>query len=498
MTVEPIGLIALLIGIIGLFRAPTFLVYAFVTSTLLGAAAAFNVTAIGGVSIPPAHLLFGFLAIRLVGTREIRHEIGEALSPGRPGFWLALTVILSLVTAYFMPRLFAGATFVFPVRAQFAGLVPLEPATSNVTQSVYFIADATCFLILSGFAATRGGIRVLLGAALLAATVNLVFAALDLITYFTNTAELLSFIRNANYTMLVETDVAGFKRIVGSFVEASSFGGATLGYFAFTGRLWLLGVQPRLTATLALLSLAAVLFATSTTAYVGLAVFLGLSYLDVLIRTMSGPSPPQMRLFVVGAPLMVVVLGFAVALSDTYSVMVRDLLDTFFFNKMSTASGQERGAWNQMALQSFFDTMGFGFGNGSGRASSFIIAALSSLGLFGSVPFAMFFISLFFGRGSNTKLDATEEAARQSAKSMCLAWLITGTVSDPLIELGLGFYTFAALAGASGFRMSPEALRTLAPSSQRYRFRGDVTPRSSLLLSADRRHAVQPFRDRSV
>jgi hypothetical protein len=110
----------------------------------------------------------------------------------------------------------------------------------------------------------------------------------------------------------------------------------------------------------------------------------------------------------------------------------------------------------------------------------------------------MFFISLFFGRGSNTKLDATEEAARQSAKSMCLAWLITGTVSDPLIELGLGFYTFAALAGASGFRMSPEALRTLAPSSQRYRFRGDVTQRSSLLPSADRRHAVQPFRDRSV
>jgi hypothetical protein len=63
---------------------------------------------------------------------------------------------------------------------------------------------------------------------------------------------------------------------------------------------------------------------------------------------------------------------------------------------------------------------------------------------------------------------------------MCLAWLITGTVSDPLIELGLGFYTFAALAGASGFRMSPEALRMLALSSQRFRLRGDVAQRSSL------------------
>jgi hypothetical protein len=281
MTVEPIGVVALIIGLVGLFSPPTFIVYAFLVSTLLGAAAAFNISVIGDVSIPPAHLLFGFLTVRLLGSREIKQNIVEEVAVGRPGFWLVLTVSLSLVTAYFMPRIFQGDTFVFPVRAQSAGVVPLEPATSNLTQSVYFIADASCFLILSGYAATRGGVRVLLNAGLLAATVNLIFAALDLITYFTNTAELLSFVRNANYTMLVETDVAGFKRIVGSFVEASSFGGATLGYFAFTSRLWLLGISSRLTSMLALLSLTAVLFATSTTAYVGLAAFLSLTYLEI-------------------------------------------------------------------------------------------------------------------------------------------------------------------------------------------------------------------------
>jgi hypothetical protein len=473
MTVEPIGIIALLIGLVGLFRAPTFLVYTFVTSTLLGASAAFNVSAIGGVSIPPAHLLFGFLTIRLLTSPVIRHEIGEMVAPNRPGFWLALTVILSLVNAYFMPRLFAGQTFVFPLRAQFVGTIPLEPATSNITQSVYFIADATCFLVLAGFAGTRGGIRVLLNAGMVAATVNLIFAALDLITYFTNTTEILSVIRNANYTMLVEADVGGFKRIVGSFVEASSFGGVTLGYFAFTSRLWLLGVEPKSSGTLCLLSLAAVLFATSTTAYVGLAVLVALTYAEILVRTMGGQSTPQMRLLVVGAPLFVAVAGIAVALSDTYSEIVRDLLDTFFLNKMSTASGQERSAWNQMALQSFFDTMGFGIGNGSGRASSFVIAVLSNLGLLGAGLFAMFFITLFFGRSSNTRLDPIEGAARQSAKSMCLAWLITGTVSNPLVDMGLQFYAFAALAGASGFRIGPEAL---ALSPQRFRLRGDVAP----------------------
>lgn len=51
MTVEPIGIIILLVGIFGLYKPPAFLIYAFLTSTLLGAAAAFNISEIGGVSI---------------------------------------------------------------------------------------------------------------------------------------------------------------------------------------------------------------------------------------------------------------------------------------------------------------------------------------------------------------------------------------------------------------------------------------------------------------
>lgn len=57
----------------------------------------------------------------------------------------------------------------------------------------------------------------------------------------THTTEILSLIRNANYTLRVDDDVPGIKRTVGSFVEASSFGSVTLGYFAFTLRLWFMG-----------------------------------------------------------------------------------------------------------------------------------------------------------------------------------------------------------------------------------------------------------------
>jgi hypothetical protein len=481
MTVELIGIVALVIGLLSIFRPPTFIIYAFACSTLLGAAAAFNLDSLGGLSISPAHLLLGFLFFRLLSERDIRNKALEAVEFGRPGFWLILTVILSLFTAYFMPRLFQGQTFVYAVRATIGGVVPLEPATSNVTQSIYFIADATCFVVMSGFAATRGGIKVMLNVVMVVATTNLIFAVLDLVTYFTNTVVIFSFIRNANYNMLSETELAGFKRIVGSFVEASSFGATTLGYFAFIGRLWLLGLYPRLTFALSSLSLCAALLATSTTAYVGLAALLSFVYLELLIKAMIRPLTFQMRVFLFGAPLLLAIVAIAIALNDSYSEYVQNLLDTFLFSKLSSASGEERSAWNRQALESFIDTVGFGFGNGSGRASSFPIAALASLGLFGTALFSMFFVGLFFGSSRGATLDPVDNAARQGAKYMCLAWLISGTISAPMIDLGPAFYFWAALACAVGAQGYPRSPGLWSPSAEPYASRHTIDPPSRIL-----------------
>ena len=140
-----------------------------------------------GRSISPAHLLLGFLIVRLFSDSEIRLQASDALAFGKPGFWLMTTVGLSILTALFMPRIFEGQTFVFAVRATYGGAELLQPATSNITQSIYFTADATCFLAFAAFAGTRGGVRTLLNVGLFCATLNLVFAFLDLLTYFTNT-----------------------------------------------------------------------------------------------------------------------------------------------------------------------------------------------------------------------------------------------------------------------------------------------------------------------
>jgi hypothetical protein len=58
-------------------------------------------------------------------------------------------------------------------------------------------------------------------------------------------------------------------------------------------------------------------------------------------------------------------------------------------NKVASTSGEERAYWNYRSLQSLYDTAGLGIGLGSSRASSWIIAVLSQLGIAGSLMFGV-------------------------------------------------------------------------------------------------------------
>jgi hypothetical protein len=458
MTIELIGILTLVVALLGMYREPEFIVYAFFFATLLGSAAAFVLDSLGGTNISPAHLLLGFLTIKLMSKPAVLQSSIREIAVGRPGFWLLLTTIYAVLSAYFMPRIFAGQTLIFSVReARNAYGTPLEPAMSNVTQSIYLVANFVCFFVLSGYATQRAGRKTLENAALMCVLLNLIFVAIDLATYVTNTTELLAFMRNANYAILTDgIEIAGFKRIIGSFVEASSFGAATLGYFAFTSRLWLLGIRPRLTLVLTFLSLCALVFSTSTTAYVGLALFLFLSYVGTVFRAMLRPMTPQMTLFLIGGPIVLLILAIGIALNDDAWAYIMNLSDTMVLNKMSTDSGVERSTWNRQALQVFIDTYGFGAGNGSLRSSSFPLAVLASIGIFGTTLFSLFFITLFAQRDTGAD-DWAASANRQAAKSACLAWLITATISGALTDLGLTFFFFAAIACSKPVRVSEPA-----------------------------------------
>lgn len=461
MNVEPVGLLTLAIGLLALFRGTAFAVLCFVPMTLLGAAGA---VLLGGAgTIQPAHLMLGFVMLAVF----VRHErlavpLRSATFP-REGFWLVLLVAYGVAGAWLLPRLLAGATGVNAIGATDYGpsllLVPLGPTSGNITQSVYLVADALCFLTVLTVASTPRGHATVVRAMLAYCVADVAFAALDIATSSTDTAFLLGFIRNADYQLHLDEVTGGLKRIVGSFTEASSFSYATLGALGFTARLWLGGVRPRATGTLGLVLLGLLGFSTSSTAYVATPGLLAVLYGGCVLRiARRGDAAPASFAFLALAPVASVALVTAVGLSPGASAAAHDFFTVTLLDKSASQSGIERAQWNATAFANFRDTLFLGGGLGSIRASSFPLAVLSNLGVVGALGFAGFFASVFWSDRSDAP-RSTQAEVRSAARTACAALLIGATVSGALVDLGLPFYVFAALSCAVPGTVRPTVSR---------------------------------------
>ena len=464
MQIEAIGAIAFAFGLIGLPAGQRFAVPVFFVSTLLSAAAALILTSLGGANIQPAHLLLGFLAVTVLASRTSLHRAGAALVFPKPGFWLLLTAVYATLSAFFLPRIFAGTTYVFAIARTELGpgiiSVPLAPTSGNITQAIYFLGDLVCFLVFYDAASRPGGLKIAVNAAIASAAINLGFAAIDLGTYWAGLGDVLAIVRNANYRMLDDATVLGFKRIVGSFPEASTFAYFTAGFFAFCAKLCLDGIRRRLTAPLAVLSLLALALATSSTGYAATMGFLGCLFLSSVIRVLSRPANRATFVLVTVFPVVVAAGLIGLRLNQPAWYVVSEMVDDTVFQKMNTSSGIERGKWNEQALTNFGDTHGLGAGDGSVRASSFPIAVLGNIGLPGALTYGIFLFGLLLGRKDRWQ-HPFPAGCQGAARWACLAQLIGASVAGSFIDLGLPFFIFAGLACAG-----PESVRAArrAPS----------------------------------
>jgi hypothetical protein len=461
MHVEAIGAITAILGLAGLIAGQRFAVPVFVVSTLLNAAAALILTALGGANIQPAYLLLGFLALIAGRSRASLRCAGEALLPPHAGFWLLLTAVYATLSAVFLPRIFAGATYVFAVARTDVGLglvsMPLAPTSGNITQAVYFLGDVICFLVFYDAASRPDGAKTVVNAVIAAAAINLGFAAIDYGSYLAGLGDVLGFIRNANYRMLDDVTVLGFKRIVGSFPEASTFAYFTSGFFAFCTKLWLDGVYPRWTGPIALISLLSLGLATSSTGYAATSAFLALLFIVSLARTLCRPVRRSTFVLATVFPLVIAAGLAGLRLDGPLWRTASEVVDVSIFDKMSSNSGIERAKWNDQALVNFSDTHGLGAGDGSVRASSFPLAVLGNIGVFGALTYGMFLLSLLFGRGHRWQ-HPFPARCQSAARWACLTQLIGASVAGSFIDLGLPFFVFAGLACAGPVRV-PAARR---------------------------------------
>jgi hypothetical protein len=464
VNVQFIGVVTFLVGLVGLYKGPPLDVWAYLVSLLFGAAAGVILERLGSMNMLPAHIMLGFFALGMVARRgSLARGLGS-LAPGRAGFWFVLTVAYGAVATIFMPRLFAGATEVFTVARGDSGpgllRVPLGPVSGNVTQMVYIVGDLVCLMACTGVASTRSGLEQLCRATLFCGLLNLLFAVLDYATFATGTADLLAFMRNATYRMLDDVEIVGFKRIVGSFPEASTFAYATLGFFAFSCRLALAGVHSRVAGSIAALSLLALLLSTSTTAYVGVTICAALLYGQTAARFFARGATLGCVAFVFAAPVAVACVVLGAALYEPVWSVTQELLGKTVFQKAASSSAIERGMWNVQALVNFRETAYLGAGVGSVRASSVLAAVPASVGVPGSLVYAAFLYGVLLNPFSRA-MASREKAIRSAARSACFAQFLAGVFAGTFIDLGLPFFVFAAIAtGGAGpmARLPPRRL----------------------------------------
>jgi hypothetical protein len=221
--------------------------------------------------------------------------------------------------------------------------------------------------------------------------------------------------------------------------------------------------------------LAAMLFvllvlSTSSTAYVGGGV-VGIVFMAVIVgAALRNRLLSQDVLLLVGAGVAVTAIVGIVLYNEHALDPYWRLFDSMVLSKASSGSAQERAYWNYMSLQSVVDTSGLGIGLGSSRASSWVIAVVSQLGVIGALLIGILVVQIL--RGGRLRhalgLDPQDRITALSVRAASLAALIASSIADGSANPGMVFFIALATMGMP----VPET------SAGRFASRGAASPAS--------------------
>ena len=381
---------AVLVLLIGVLASRTSLLRAQVVLCLFGATTAIALPALGGAVIVVPVLCMPFLALRAFNES---YGSGAAWHMSRPGFWLLMTVFWGLAVTAFIPRLMRGEILIITVdrlAAAGAALKPLEPVSGNVSQSVYAIGNVVMFVAARHLLGSEERMLVFGRAALWLATLNCVAAVLNLAQFYAGFPNLLQYVRTAYATFDAYEGSSGFMRIHGTWHEASAFAQFSLCMFAYSVNLWLSGYHSRWSGGVALLLLFFLAISTSTTAYVGLGMYLGILGLSLLRRGQVQGRLPRGAFLIASVVFLLLVVSILVLLETPIAAKFSNLFRVALIDKLDSSSAENRGAWNAQAWNNLWDSYGVGVGFGTARASSFLLTLMSNVGLIGTLMYAAF------------------------------------------------------------------------------------------------------------
>lgn len=447
MGIEPIGMVTLLIGVICLLRGSGPTVIAFVIFPVLGGAAALL---IGSTGIQPGHFFLMFLLLSTLWLHGNPSFVIDRAFRSQPFIWLVLLVVYGVLAGYFAPRLLQDTTTIVPLGATAGaginGTIPLGPVSGNFTQAVYLTADLVTFSLILAIASTAQGFRHVTIGLLAFGAANVFFGIADLISPGTPLVDLFAYIRNSTYTFHADELVAGMRRIIGSWPEASSFAGVSMAVVGYCGTLWICGRHSKASGILFVVSCILIVRSTSSGGIAGLPICLAILYVTSLFRCGGSTGTRASFAIVLAFPIAAILFVFLLILSADVYRLVFDFIDVTILSKPTSLSALERGSWNASGISNFFDSYGLGVGLGTVRTSSFAVALLSNVGVPGTMFFLLFLLTgILLPRGIPRSYEADVGLA---ARNGCLCLILGALISGSTVDLGLIFFVMAGLCSA--------------------------------------------------
>ncbi|HEY9233867.1 MAG TPA: hypothetical protein VIP08_02435 [Phenylobacterium sp.] len=475
------GLISIAIGLLLLVRGTSLDLLRFMLlSTLFSGSAAILMPALGGAAISPAHLVLAFLLARILapGSREYAH-IAPAVTLN---LFLVIYALYGFLSAFLLPRLFAWQIYVAPLRpVTITGLfdtVPLVFTNQNITSAVYLVGTMLAGVCATIVARKPESTRKIVSTFCLMAWIHAAFGVLGVVLTNIGLGEVLNIFRNGSAAQL-EQSYNGLVRMTGVFPEPSYYASYAFGLFVFAFECWMRDIRPRQTGSAALVLLAVLVFSTSGSAYVSLAVYSALMVIRLLL--MRQQLSPRKALVVLTLALVGIIAALGmVMIAPPLAEQLGDMFSHMTVDKADSESGRQRSFWALQGWHAFLASYGLGIGAGSFRSSSLFTAALGSMGVIGIVTLVCHIFAVFKPlRASTYSTPRDERLAIGSAASWtAVSILIPAAISTASPDPGMIFAVMAGLAlewrrrrskvqvGRAPFRrvsvhpMAPQAPRT--------------------------------------
>lgn len=445
MTLTWIGLVLLPIGLWLLFRAGVAQMLGLILVTsLMGGAAAVNLPALGGSSIPPTYFALAFLAARIcLPGSGASAQIMPAIKDNTA---LITFCLYGAVTAFILPKIFAGQ---MNLTAMSAGKLrflletsPLKFSTQNITTAVYLLGTMFGAVLAAVVARKEGTAKVVLSVLIAITWAHVLLGLAALVLKSAGLQEIVELFRNGAYAQL-DQQQGGFIRISGIFPEPSSYAGYGCVLLFVMTEAWLRDLRPRATGAAAMAMALILVFSTSSSAYVGIGGYAVLLIARFMLVPGALRQDKGVMLFLCAFGVLIVSLLAAVALPkflNEFVTMVRSMT----VEKGQSLSGRQRAFWAHQGVTAFKHSYGLGVGAGSFRSSSLATAIAGSTGVVGLVSFAtaLWMMHKPFRASTYRSLNSTFE---QSLGAACgwaalvglIPQLFGGSSPDPGLMFGM-------------------------------------------------------------